>query len=178
MRTATIDDRAVTPAVSKSLEATVVVLFIGLVTVTLYGGVVPGYRTTAGDEVADRTLAAAAHRVQAAVPPDAKEVSARVRVDIPKTIRGEGYRIRAEGRTLVLVHSHRGVGGRTRLTLPPGVVSVDGEWYSRRDRPVVVVTDVPGGLAVELRHAGSESGGSPSISSPAPAPPRRGGDRP
>jgi hypothetical protein len=144
------DDRAVTPAVSKSLEATVVVLFVGALTVTLYGGVVPEYRTAAGEQVADRTLAAASHQVESAVPPEAERVEVKVRADIPETIRGEGYSLRVQGRELVLDHPHRGVGDRARLALPRRVVSVTGEWHSRRDA-WVVVEDQPGGLAVRLR---------------------------
>lgn len=148
------DDRAVTPAVSKSLEATVVVLFVGALTVSLYGGVVPEYRTATGEQVADRTLAAASHQVEAAVPPEAERVDVRVRADIPETIRGEGYSVRTDGRTLVLDHPHGGVGDRARLALPGRVVSVAGEWHSRRDA-WVVVEDRPGGLAVRLRQGES-----------------------
>lgn len=52
-------DRAVSPVVGKALEAALVVLFIGLVTTSLYGSVLPSYRTTAGDGVGERTLASA-----------------------------------------------------------------------------------------------------------------------
>lgn len=151
-RTLDYDRRGVTPAVSKSLEATVVVLFVGALTATLYGGVVPDYRTAAGDEVADRTLAGASHRVQAAVPPEAGTVEARARVDLPATIRDRDYRIRADGRELVLDHPHPGVGDRARLALPDHVVSVTGEWYSRGEA-WVVVEDAPGGVTVRLERS-------------------------
>lgn len=144
------DERGVTPAVSKSLEATIVVLFVGLLTASLFGGVVPEYRTAAGDEVADRTLAAAAHRVGDAIPPNATAVDARVRVELPVTIRDEAYRIRAEDRHLFLAHPHDSLGGRVGLALPSYVRSVTGEWYSRRPA-TVVVESVPGGLGVRLR---------------------------
>ncbi|WP_254546218.1 DUF7266 family protein [Halomarina pelagica] len=145
-----MDSRGVTPVVGKVLEAGIVVLYIGLLTTTLYGGVVPGYRSTAGDAVGDRTLAAAAERIQQAVPPEAEAVDVRVRVDLPPTIRGERYRIRADGETLVLDHPHPAVGGRVRLALPPQVARVEGSWTS--DEPAVVrVRGADGGVVVRLK---------------------------
>jgi len=149
--------------VGKSLEAAIVVVFLGLLTATLFGGVVPDYRTAAGDEVADRTLAAATHRVAGAVPPNGTAVSATARLDLPSTIRGEDYRIRADGRELVLDHPHAGVGGRAEVALPDHVVSVTGEWYSRRPA-TVRVEDRPGGVAVRLQSGRSprlDAGGGP-----------------
>lgn len=145
-------DRAVSPVVGKALEAGLVVLFIGLVTATLFGSVVPGYRTTAGAEVGERTLATAAQRVQQAVPPNATAASATLAVDLPDTIRGTAYRVRVENRSLVLDHPHPAVGGRSRPALPPSVVSVSGEWASG-ERTVVRVETADGGLAVTLGEA-------------------------
>lgn len=142
-------DRGLVPVVGKALEAGVVVLYVGLVAAVLFGGAVPGYRTAAGDAVADRALAAATERVQAAVPPNATAVDARVRVSLPATIRGEPYAVQVDGRSLVLAHPHPGVGGRLRLALPPAVVDVRGEWHSTAPA-VVRVRSVEGGLAVAL----------------------------
>lgn len=147
-------DRGLAPVVSKALEAGIVVLYVGLLVAALYGTVVPGYRTAAGAEVGERALAAAAERVQQAVPPAARDVDARYRVDLPRTIRGRGYRIRADGRTLVLDHPHPAVGGEAELALPPRVARVEGAWSSR-EPAVVRVTDIPGGLAVRLDAEGS-----------------------
>ncbi|WP_254537003.1 DUF7266 family protein [Halomarina litorea] len=144
-----LDERGVTPVVAKTLEAGLVVLFIALLTTTLFGGAVPQYRATAGDAVADRTLAAAVERVQQAVPPVSREVSVRLRVALPETIRGAGYEVRAEGRTLVLVHPDAAIGGRVPLTLPDSVVRVEGSWTSTSEA-VVRVESTPGGLVVRL----------------------------
>lgn len=142
-------DRGVTPVVGKTLEAGVVVLFVGLLTTVLFAGVVPDYRAAAGSSVADRTLAAAAERVQAAVPPEARSVTVRLRVDIPRTIAGEAYEIRAEGRSLVLDHPDPRIGGRARLALPGSVVRVEGAWNSC-DSAVVAVDSSASGLVVSL----------------------------
>lgn len=144
-----VDERGVTPVVGKALEAGLVVLYLAMVSVTLYSGVVPDYRGTAGAEVGDRTLAGAAERVGSAVPPNATGVDARRRVDLPRTIADRGYEIRVDGRTLVLAHPNSAVGGRARLALPDSVVRVEGRWSSR-EPAVVRVASVDGGLAVRL----------------------------
>lgn len=141
--------RGVVPAIGKALEATLVVLFVSLLTATLFGGLVPDYRAAAGNELADRTLSTAAHRVQDAVGPNATRSSARLRVDLPKTIRGRDYRIRTDGRTLVLAHPDPEIGSRTRLALPDHVVRVEGRWHSRR-RTRVRVVPVDDGVVVRL----------------------------
>jgi hypothetical protein len=151
----TSGDRAVVPAVGKALEASIVVLLIGLLTTTLFGGVIPDYRAAAGQELADRTLSTAAHRVQDAVGPDAGRTSARVRVDLPATIRGDGYRIRAESGDLVLEHPDDEIGVRTPLAVPDHVREVRGEWSSH-DPAVVVVEPAGGGVVVRLER---DSGG-------------------
>lgn len=144
-----MNERALSPVVGKALEAALVVLYLGMLTTALYGGVVPDYRAATGAELADRVLAEAAHRVQQAVPPNATAVDARRRVDLPRTIAGESYEIRADGRTLVLDHPDRGIGGRARLALPEAVVRVGGAWHSRQPA-TVHVRSVDGGLAVRL----------------------------
>jgi hypothetical protein len=144
-----VTDRALAPVVGKALEAGIVVLYVGLLVAALYGNAVPGYRTAAGEEVGERVLATAAERVQQAVPPAARAVDARYRVDLPRTIRGRGYRIRAAGRALVLDHPHPAIGDEAALALPPRVVRVEGTWSSR-EPAVVRVTDAAGGLVVRL----------------------------
>jgi hypothetical protein len=131
------------------LELGLVLLFLAAVTATLYGGVVPEYRTAAGDQVADRTLAAASQQVQQAVPPNGSRVSATATVDLPATIRGRHYEVRVSNRTLVLDHPRPGVDARARLALPPSGVAVTGNWSSGRPARVVV-EQVSGGLAVRL----------------------------
>jgi len=143
------DARAGSAVVGKALEAAIVVLYVGLLTSTLYAGAIPEYRTAAGQEVADRTLADASADIRSAVPPNASRVNATVRVDLPATIRGEAYALRVDGRQLVLDHPHDAVGGRTPLALPRTVDSIDGQWASRTDAVVRVRGDADG-LAVRL----------------------------
>lgn len=150
-------ERALSPVVGKTMEVALVTLFVALLTSTLYGGVVPGYRTAAADEVGDRTLAAAAERVETAVPPDAMAVDSEARVDLPRTLRGAQYRLRANGSTLALDHPNDALDGRVSLSLPEAVVSVSGSWESD-DTTVVEVTDAADGtdgLAVELVSRGA-----------------------
>jgi hypothetical protein len=137
--------------VGKGLEVALVVLYVGLVATVLYAGVVPEYRAAAGSEVGDRTLAAAALEVETAVPPalGSRSVSASRSVRLPDTIAGESYRVRVDGRALVLEHPDPAVGGRARLALPGRVERVRGGWASGGDPTVTVSTD-PEGLTVVL----------------------------
>lgn len=124
------DRRAMSPVVGKAMEATLVVLYLGLVTTALYGGAVAEYRGTAGEEVAERTLADAATDVEAAVPPEATAATVRVEVDLPPTIAGAAYTIRAGPDELVLEHPDPRVSATTPLVLPDRVVGVSGTWQS------------------------------------------------
>ena len=151
-----MDSRAVSTVVEKTLAIGLVTLFVSLVTVTMYGGVVPDFRAAAGDELAERTTAAAAERVQQGVPPDATEVDARTRVDLPDTIRGATYRIRTVNRTLVLDHPDPDVGARARLALPSSVTRVEGRWRSG-GRTSVRVWSTGSGLVVRLETEGEWS---------------------
>ena len=136
-------DRAVSPTVGKALELGVVVLYVSLLVTALYGGVVPTYRTAAGDEVADRTLADAADLIEDAVPSNAARVRRLVRLDLPRTLRGSAYDLRVRNRTLVLDHPSSAVGGRTRLVLPDDV-TVGGSASSEDDAVVAVRTNATG----------------------------------
>ncbi|MFB6308786.1 MAG: hypothetical protein ABEH35_05595 [Haloarculaceae archaeon] len=152
-RCVSADSRAVSPVVEKLLVMGIVVLFVGLLTTTLFGGVVPDYRAAVGSELGDRTLALAAERIQQAVPPDATAVRSRTRVELPATIRGTGYALVVDGRSLVLDHPDAAVGGRIRLALPDHVAVVTGRWQSGAET-TVVVRDHPRGLEVELTNGG------------------------
>ncbi len=146
-------DRGMSPVVGKAMEATVVVLYVGLVAAALYGGAVAEYRGAAGAEVAERALADAATDVEAAVPPTARAASARVTVDLPATIAGSAYRVRATNdggdRVLVLEHPDPAVSTTTPLVLPDRVVRVTGEWESGGTAEVRVES-TDGGLEVRL----------------------------
>ncbi|MFC6730735.1 hypothetical protein ACFQDG_18960 [Natronoarchaeum mannanilyticum] len=130
------DARAGSAVVGKALEAAIVVLYVGLLTSTLYAGAIPEYRTAASQEVADRTLADTSAEIRDAVPPNASSVNATARIELPATIRGEAYALRVDGRQLVLDHPDDAVGGRMPLALPGWVDSIDGQWKSRDDAVV------------------------------------------
>jgi len=148
------ETRAVVPAVGKTLEIGLVVLFVGLLTTVLLGSVVPGYRTAASAELGERVLATASQEIEAAVPPAAQSVDGQRRVDLPATLRGSGYDLRVDGRWLVLDHPDRLVGGRSRLLLPDHVDSVTGEYHSGSPL-VVAVSGDDGGVTVEIREGES-----------------------
>lgn len=142
-------DRAVTPATGKLLEVALVVMFVGLASTALYGGAVPGYRSVAGDAVAERTLAGGAQRVQQAVPPNGTQVTASARVDLPASIAGRHYEVRVVDRRLVLDHPDPAIDPSVRLALPESVDSVSGHWSSGAPARVAV-RGTERGLVVEL----------------------------
>lgn len=134
-------ERAVVPMVGKALEAAIVVLFIGVMTTALYGGIVPDYRAAAAAEVDDRVLVAAANGVEGGVPPDAHRVRAETTVDLPTTIRDANYRIVADEGAVRLRHPHPAVEGSVALSLPDRVDRVEGTWRSGARSVVVVETE-------------------------------------
>lgn len=133
-------DRGVVPVVGKAAEIGLVLLFVGLLTTTLYGGVVPDYRQGAADATAEAVLADVADRTEAAadVPAGAVRVRSTVRVSPPPSIDDAAYRIRADDGTLTLTHPDRGVGASRRLALPSAVASTSGRWTSGTDLVVRV----------------------------------------
>jgi len=143
-------DRAISPVVGKALEAGLVVLFVGLLTTVLFGNVVPAYRAAAGQELAERTLAGAADQVEASIPPPAHDATVRRSIDLPGAVAGAAYRVRVDGRRLVLDHPHSEIGASTRLALPDRVATVRGTWESGGE-PTVTVRSESSGLVVVLR---------------------------
>jgi hypothetical protein len=137
------------PAIGKAMEATLVVLYVGLIVSTLYAGAVPEYRTSAGQEVAERTLADAATDIETAVPPETVHANVRVDIDLPPTIAGDAYRIHAGEDELRLDHPNPAVRKRIPLVLPDRVGSVSGTWSSGEEATVRIVT-VESGLEVTL----------------------------
>lgn len=146
------DDRANSAVVGKALEAALVIMFVGLLSSTLFGGVVPDYRSAGATEIGDRVLAKSAHRIQQAVPANAIVVETQLQVDLPRTIRSRAYRIHANETSITLDHPHQAISQSVSLALPNTVVRVEGNWTSR-DSAYISVESVPGGLAVEL-HSG------------------------
>jgi hypothetical protein len=145
-----IDDRAVSAVVEKTLELGLITLYVTLVTTTLLAGTVPQAETETGDAIAERTVAAAAERIEQAVPPTATAVTVRERVSLPATIRGTAYDLRADGERLVLVHPDQGIAAEATLTLPDRVTAVEGRWESGGET-VIAVDRSPSGLVVRLR---------------------------
>jgi hypothetical protein len=139
----------VTPVVGKTLEMGVVVLFIGLLTAVLLGGVVPEYRSATSATVGERVLTAASQDVERAVPPATGPVRTQTHVTLPGDIAGQSYAIDVDGRHLVLHHPDPVVSGRVRLVLPSTVDSIDGRWQSGAST-VVRVSGDESGLAIEL----------------------------
>ncbi len=144
-----MDNRAVSPVVEKTLAIGLVTLFVSLVSVTVYGGVVPDARTTAGAELRDRTLAKASERIQQAIPPNATAVDSHTRVTLPASIRGANYEIRADGQSIVFDHPRDALDARVRLAVPGHVVRVEGQWQSGA-QTAVRVRSTDGGVVVRL----------------------------
>lgn len=138
------------------MEVAILVVFVGLVSATLFGSVVPAYRTAAGAEVGDRALVAVASQVDDAARAPASVVERRVSISMPRVIRGVPYVVRAtDGSrnvvpTLVLDHPRAGIGGRITLVVPSGT-TVDGELRSTETPTVVVSHTENGTMAVVLR---------------------------
>jgi hypothetical protein len=147
-----MDSRGVTPVVEKTLTIGIVVLYLAGMTTIVFGGVVPDYRTATGTEVAERTLVGAATVVEDAVPPAGANATARSAVDLPATIREGGYRIRPDGRALVLDHPVDRIDERVRLALPAADVTIVGVWDSGSE-PRVRVTRNRSGVRIRLTEA-------------------------
>ena len=133
-----MDNRGLSTVVEKLLSLSVVMLYITLLTTVLYGGSLPAYRGAVGEQLGERTLAEATAEVERAVPPPGRDVAASRRVDVPATIDGAGYRIRANGTHLLLDHPDDEVGGHARPAVPGRVTNVTGEWESGGDTVVTV----------------------------------------
>jgi len=143
------DDRAISYVVEKTTAIGLAVLYIGAVTGVLLGGVVPDYRTAAGDELGERTLAAAASGIEDSVPAASGTVNRTTSVELPETIRNEAYELALVGRRLVLRHPAAGVGGEVALSLPPSVTVENGTWTSGGDLEISV-TGATGNRTVQI----------------------------
>ena len=144
-----MDNRGLSTVVEKLLSLSVVMLYITLLTTVLYGGSIPAYRGAVGAQLGERALAEATAEVERAVPPRGRNVAASRRVDLPGTIDGSAYSIRANGTHLLLDHPDDEVGGQARPVLPDRVGSVTGTWDSGADT-VVTVSGSRGNLTIRL----------------------------
>lgn len=125
-----MDSRGLSTVVEKLLALGIVLLYIGLLTTTLYGGAIPAYRGAVGAELGERTLAEATARIEQSVPPASRSATATRRIDLPATIDGKAYEIRADDKRLVLDHPDRDIGGTTEPVLPDRVTAMHGTWQS------------------------------------------------
>lgn len=133
-----MDDRGASSVVSKALEIVIVLLYVGVLSTGLYGGIVPDARGTADDAVAERALAAAVEEIRAAVPPSG-DGTVRLAVTLPEHIGGQAYTVLVQNRALVLRHPHPAVDASVPLFLPDRVRSITGRWES--DGETVVEID-------------------------------------
>ena len=150
-------DRGLSPVVGKTLELGIGVLFVALLTAMFFGSVAPDYRAAVGAELGDRTVAAAADRVETAVPDtEYRRVDRHVTVRLPETIRGDPYRIVAadDPPSVRLAHPDRAVGSRLRLDVP-GSLTIRGSWRSTSPSQVVVAS-TGDNVSVRLTDATSE----------------------
>lgn len=128
-----LGQRAVSPVVGKILAAGITLLFVAGMSATLYGGLVPHYQTTAGDELGERVLATAVISIEATPPAVDGTVDSERRVELPATIDSEGYRLVLSNETLTLAHPAEGIGAETRLALPENVTVEDSSYQSGTD---------------------------------------------
>ncbi|AUX08976.1 hypothetical protein AArcSl_1345 [Halalkaliarchaeum desulfuricum] len=136
-------DRATTAVVGKTLEAAIVVLFVGLLTTTLHAGIAPTYERAAGEEVADRVLVAASDEIERAAPPDRQGterygLEMERRVDLPPRIASGNYRVTADGTTLRLEHPETEIETAAELAVPASVTDVTGTWRSGAETILVI----------------------------------------
>lgn len=124
------DTRGATPVVSKTLAIGIVLLYIGGMTTLLYGSVLPGYQTATGEELAGRTLAAAAGEIEQSVPEATGEINRTRELSLPDRIREERYRLELSGGRLRLKHPDWERAPETRLSVPPGTTVADSSWES------------------------------------------------
>lgn len=124
------DERGLTPVVSKALVIGIALLYVGGVTSLLFGGVAPEYRTAAGEELAERTLATAVGEIERTVPEANGTVDRSRAVRLPERIREKRYRLELSGTSLRLDHPDPEIGTRARLSIPSDVHVSGGSWRS------------------------------------------------
>lgn len=147
-----MDDRGVTPVVEKLLTIGIVVLFIGSTMAVLYGSAVPSYRDAVGSELGERVLVSAADQIESSIPPNGTAAAGQASVEVPRTIRGERYELRVDGRSLILDHPSQAIAGRIRLSMPGHVESISGTIRSQ-ETTVLGVEQAEGGITLHLEGA-------------------------
>lgn len=128
-------NRATAAVVGKTLEAALVVVLIGLLTTTLHAGIAPSYERTAGGDVADRVLVAAADDIEQAASvtretTPRQSVQMQRTIHLPEKIAAGSYRVTADDGHLTLTHTGMNLERETALALPDAVQTVTGTWRS------------------------------------------------
>lgn len=130
--------RATSAVIGKVLAAGITLLFVGGMSATLYGGVVPDYQTAASDELGERVLATATTNVEATPPTITGTVERHRTVDLPATIDNDGYRLVLHNETLELVHPDEGITTETRLAVSDNVTIEESTYHSGADLVISV----------------------------------------
>lgn len=133
------DQRAMTPVVSKTLAIGIALLYVGTMTTLLFGSVVPGYQTATGEELADRTLAAATGEIEQSVTAADGRVDRTTTVDLPERIDESQYSLELTDDRLTLDHPDQHIGGETRLSLPPNLAIENGTWQSGNELRIRII---------------------------------------
>lgn len=120
-----MDDRATSSVVGKLLGVGLVLLYLSGVTTVLFGGVIPDAQRASGQEVAERTVADVAARLERAIEPVQGHVQGRVAFEPPTTIDGSGYRLRLRDGEIALVHPNDAFSTVAPLDVPSAVTVVD-----------------------------------------------------
>lgn len=116
-----MDRRAVAAVVEKVVVIGLVTMFVSGFGAALFGGVVPEYRASAADELAERSLAAVTHSVETTVPAARATANVTQTVTVPATIAGSTYRFTLIDRRLHLRHPDTTLDATTRLAVPADV---------------------------------------------------------
>lgn len=144
-----MDDRATSSVVGKLLGAGLVFLYLSGATAVLFGSVVPDAQRATGQELAERTVADVAARLERALEPVPGHVRGSVSLEPPATIAGSGYRLRLRDGALALVHPNEAVSAVAPIELPSTVSVVDSTVDSGA-RGAVVVRGEAGNRTIRL----------------------------
>lgn len=127
------DERGATPVVEKTLAAGIALLYVGGMMGVLLGGLVPGYESSAGEELGERTLATAAASVETTPTSVDGTVEKTKTVSLPASIDDEGYRLVLADGTLTLDHPNDAFDRSMQLGLPADVTVAESTWESGGD---------------------------------------------
>jgi hypothetical protein len=133
-----MDDRATSSVVGKLLGAGLVLLYLSGATAVLFGGVIPDAQRATGQELAERTVADVAGRLERTIEPVRGRMEGRIAVEAPTTIAGSGYRLRLRDEEFALLHPNDAFSTVAPLELPSAVTVVDSTVDSGASAALVV----------------------------------------